>query len=42
MKIFKRAIIMHPLPWGIAAFILGMVVMYLIAKGTIPIGINIC
>ena len=38
----KKAFIMHPATWIIAAFILGMVVMYLMAKGTIPAPIKVC
>ncbi len=38
----KKAYIHHPLGAGIVAFILGMLVMYLIAKGTIPIPFKVC
>tara|TARA_Y100000310_G_C20061623_1_gene525239 strand:+ start:37 stop:186 length:150 start_codon:yes stop_codon:yes gene_type:complete len=38
----KKAFIMHPGTWIAAAFILGAVAMYLIAKGTIPIPIPVC
>jgi len=38
----KKAFIMHPVTWIVGAFILGLLVMYLIAKGTLPIPIRIC
>jgi len=38
----KKGFIMHPATWIIAAFILGALVMYLIAKGTIPVPIRVC
>ena len=38
----KKGFITHPIFLAIVAFILGMVVMYLIAKKIIPIPIRIC
>jgi len=38
----KKAFIAHPVTWMIIAFILGALVMYLIAKGTLPIPLNVC
>ena len=38
----KKAFIMHPIMLAIAAFILGMLVMYLIAKKIIPIPLAVC
>ncbi len=38
----KKAILHHPATWMVIAFILGMVVMYLMAQGTIPIDIGVC
>ncbi len=38
----KKAFIAHPATWIIVAFLAGMLVMYLIAKGTIPVPIRVC
>ncbi len=38
----KRGFIAHPVTWIVVAFILGMIVMYLIAKGVIPAPISVC
>ena len=38
----KRGIILHPGTWIIAAFIIGFVVAWLVARGTIPVNIPIC
>jgi len=38
----KKGFIMHPVTWIVASFILGMLVMFLIAKGIIPLGLKIC
>lgn len=38
----KRAFVAHPVTWIIIAFLLGMLAMYLIAKGTIPVPIRVC
>ena len=38
----KRGIILHPATWIIAAFIIGFVVAWLIARGIIPLAIPIC
>ncbi len=41
-KMNRKGILHHPATWVVIAFILGAVVMYLAAQGTIPIGINVC
>ena len=33
----KRGFIMHPGTWIVASFIIGLLVMYLIANGTLPL-----
>lgn len=38
----KKAFLHHPATWIVVAFILGMVVMYYAANGTIPLGLNPC
>lgn len=38
----KKAILHHPATWIVISFILGMVVMYYVAQGTIPLGITPC
>jgi len=38
----KKAFIAHPATWVIGAFILGLLVMYLIAKGTISVPLKVC
>ncbi|HLC95893.1 MAG TPA: hypothetical protein VJH97_01045 [Candidatus Nanoarchaeia archaeon] len=38
----KKAFITHPIFLATVTFILGMVLMYLLAKGTIPSPIVIC
>ena len=38
----KKAFITHPVAVAVIAFLLGALLMYLIAKGTIPIGLNVC
>jgi hypothetical protein len=38
----KKGFIMHPVTWILAAFILGFLAAYFIARGVIPIGIPIC
>ncbi len=38
----KKGIIHHPLGAALVAFILGLVVMYLIAINVIPLNLNIC
>jgi len=38
----KKAFVAHPGTWIVVAFLLGMLVMYLIAKGTLPIPIKVC
>jgi hypothetical protein len=39
----KKGFIHHPMFWGIlGGLVVGMVLMYLIAKGIIPLGIKIC
>ncbi len=38
----KAFISMHPVVLILVAFILGLLVMYLIAKGTIPVPIKVC
>ncbi len=38
----KKAFIHHPVTWIVIAFILGMVAMYYIAQGTIPLGWEVC
>lgn len=38
----KKAFVAHPATWIVVAFLLGMLVMYLIAKGTLPIPIRVC
>lgn len=38
----KTAILHHPATWVVIAFIVGAVLMYLIAQGTIPLGIEVC
>lgn len=38
----KKGFIMHPATWIIVAFILGFVVCYLVARGTIPVNLPIC
>lgn len=43
MKMSKKAMVsMHPVATFVVGVILGMILMYLIAKGTIPLGINVC
>ena len=39
MRLFrqKRGIILHPFTWIAMAFILGMVLMYLMMKGTLSV-----
>jgi hypothetical protein len=32
----KRGFLMHPGTWVVGAFLLGLLIMYLMAKGTIP------
>jgi len=36
MRLNKRGFIHHPVTWGVVAFILGLIVAYLIGHGTIP------
>ncbi|HZX44904.1 MAG TPA: hypothetical protein VFF28_04430 [Candidatus Nanoarchaeia archaeon] len=38
----KKAYIHHPVVAIIVGFLIGMIVMYLMAKGTIPSPISIC
>ncbi len=38
----KKAILHHPATWIVISFILGMVVMYYAAQGTIPLGLDVC
>tara|TARA_B100001971_G_scaffold194820_1_gene201165 strand:+ start:355 stop:534 length:180 start_codon:yes stop_codon:yes gene_type:complete len=38
----KKAFIMHPGVWIGVAFVAGLLIMYLLAKGIIPVGIKIC
>jgi len=38
----KRGILMHPGTWVVGAFILGILLTYLTARGVIPINIKIC
>ena len=38
----KKAFVAHPITWIIVAFLLGMLVMYLAAKGTISLPIKVC
>jgi hypothetical protein len=38
----KKAFIYHPATWIVIAFLLGALLMYFIAKGTIPIPIKVC
>lgn len=38
----KRGILMHPGTWVVVAFLLGILVTYLIARGVIPLKIKIC
>jgi hypothetical protein len=38
----KKAFIAHPATWIVISFLLGMLVMYLTAKGTLPIPIKVC
>jgi len=39
----KKGVILHPMTWIIAAFILGIVVAALIGRGIIPLGfIPVC
>jgi len=38
----KGIISMHPVMLFIMALVLGMIIMYLIAKGIIPLGLKIC
>jgi len=38
----KKGIILHPVTWIVVAFLIGMLVMYLIGTGTIPAGMNFC
>ena len=38
----KKGYLQHPVVAIIVGFIVGMIVMFLIAKGIIPIGIGIC
>ncbi len=43
MKLHKKAYLHHPLVAIVVGFLVGMVLMYLIAKGVVPIaGIKIC
>ncbi len=37
-----KGFIAHPGVWMVAAFLLGALVMYLIAKGILPINIRVC
>ena len=42
MKMFKKAFVsMHPMYWFVIGLVLGAVLIYLMAKGTIP-GPSIC
>lgn len=38
----KKAYIHHPVVAIIVGFLLGMLVMYLIARGVIPVALNVC
>jgi hypothetical protein len=38
----KKGFITHPVTMIVGSFILGLIVMYLIAKGIIPINLNLC
>jgi len=38
----KKAFITHPITLAVAAFIIGLLVMYLIAKGIIPFPLKVC
>jgi hypothetical protein len=38
----KRAYIHHPVVAIIVGFLLGMLVMFLIARGVIPVQLNVC
>lgn len=44
MKIFtgRKGIILHPGTWIVAAFILGMVLMYMVMKEIIPVPFLSC
>ncbi|MFH0978402.1 MAG: hypothetical protein V1837_03815 [Candidatus Woesearchaeota archaeon] len=38
----RKGFIHHPFFMGVIAFFVGLIVMYLIAKGIIPINLGIC
>jgi len=38
----KKAFIHHPIVAIIVGFLLGMLTMFLIARGIIPAGLNVC
>ncbi|MDP7323639.1 MAG: hypothetical protein QF632_02670 [Candidatus Woesearchaeota archaeon] len=39
----KKGFIYHPITWIVVAFIIGLVVMFLMAKGIIPsFGLGVC
>lgn len=42
MNMNKKGFIHHPLVLALVAFLLGMLVMFLMAKGIIPLPLNVC